>query len=183
MATSGPISMIFAGYRSHTLVTPLERSAPSARTLTSTRSRLTCGTSLSTCTSMTLTSFSRLDLILNGFMRSLSITIVMRDTCGLCVRPTVRLSILNERRRNKLTTRFRTPGLLSTSATIVILPCGVCTCLSLMIVFLRVSDDAPSYLSRHRLAPSGTPSLLFQPYTQSIPDHQCYVQIPLTLVS
>src|SRR5271166_2272070 len=45
---------------------------------------------------------------------SASTTIVIRETSGFSVRPTVSESMLNARRRNSEATRVRTPGLFST---------------------------------------------------------------------
>src|SRR5687767_14579084 len=50
---------------------------------------------------------------------SLSRAMVMREMPATSVRPTVSDSMLNARRRNTSATRFRTPGLSSTSATSV----------------------------------------------------------------
>src|SRR5580700_12332294 len=48
---------------------------------------------------------------------SASVTIVMRETSGFSVRPTVSESMLNARRRNSEATRVSTPGLFSTYTT------------------------------------------------------------------
>src|ERR1700683_4188676 len=48
---------------------------------------------------------------------SASVTMVMRDTSGFSVRPTVSESMLNARRRNSEATRVSTPGLFSTYTT------------------------------------------------------------------
>jgi len=52
-----------------------------------------------------------------AWSRSASTTIVMRETSGFSVRPTVSESILNARRRNSEATRVKTPGLFSTCTT------------------------------------------------------------------
>src|SRR6266536_528568 len=70
-------------------------------------------------TSSTLTSLYRLASMRRAWSRSASTVMVMRETSGFSVRPTVRESILNARRRNRDATRVSTPGLFSTYTTYV----------------------------------------------------------------
>src|SRR6267378_5492434 len=65
-------------------------------------------------TSSTFTSLYRFASMRRAWSRSASTVIVMRDTSGFSVRPTVSESILKARRRNSEATRVRTPGLFST---------------------------------------------------------------------
>src|ERR1700680_5087665 len=58
-----------------------------------------------------------------AWSRSASTTIVMRETSGFSVRPTVSESMLNARRRNSEATRVKTPGLFSTCTTNVFSIC------------------------------------------------------------
>src|SRR5512138_2397684 len=95
------------------------RSLASARTLTRARSRITVGVCVTSLTSSTLMSFARFASTSEAGVYSVSTRIVIRETSGRCVRPTVRLSMLKARRRKRLATRFNTPGLSSTSATSV----------------------------------------------------------------
>src|SRR6266481_2292732 len=74
-------------------------------------------------TSSTFTSLYRLASMRRAWSRSASTTIVMRETSGLSVRPTVSESILKARRRNSEATRVNTPGLFSTCTTNVFSIC------------------------------------------------------------
>src|SRR6266851_3904651 len=68
-------------------------------------------------TSSTFTSLYRLASTRRAWSQSASTTIVMRETWGFSVRPTVSESMLNARRRNSEATRVKTPGLFSTCTT------------------------------------------------------------------
>src|ERR1700731_1211598 len=68
-------------------------------------------------TSSTFTRLYRLASIRRAWSRSASTVMVMRDTSGFSVRPTVRESMLKARRRNSDATRVSTPGLFSTYTT------------------------------------------------------------------
>src|SRR5207302_7353877 len=68
-------------------------------------------------TSRTLTSLYKFASIRRAWSRSASAVIVMRETSGFSVRPTVSESMLKARRRNRDATRVSTPGLFSTYTT------------------------------------------------------------------
>src|SRR4029077_6104869 len=68
-------------------------------------------------TSSTFTSLYRLASMRRAWSRSASTVMVMRDTSGFSVRPTVSESMLKARRRNSDATRVSTPGLFSTYTT------------------------------------------------------------------
>src|SRR5580704_2444887 len=68
-------------------------------------------------TSSTLTSLYKLASMRRAWSRSASTVMVMRDTSGFSVRPTVSESMLKARRRNSDATRVKTPGLFSTYTT------------------------------------------------------------------
>src|SRR5712692_9149840 len=68
-------------------------------------------------TSSTFTSLYRLASMRRAWSRSASTVMVMRDTSGFSVRPTVSESMLKARRRNSEATRVSTPGLFSTYTT------------------------------------------------------------------
>src|ERR1700692_1754847 len=76
-------------------------------------------------TSNTFTSLYRLASMRRAWSRSASTVMVMRDTSGFSVRPTVSESILNARRRNSEATRVSTPGLFSTYTTYVFSMCSL----------------------------------------------------------
>src|ERR1035437_10973334 len=65
-------------------------------------------------TSSTFTSLYKLASMRRAWSWSASTVMVMRDTSGFSVRPTVSESILKARRRNSEATRVSTPGLFST---------------------------------------------------------------------
>src|ERR1700675_4953932 len=68
-------------------------------------------------TSSTFTSLYRLASMRRAWSRPASTVMVMRDTSGFSVRPTVSESMLKARRRNSDATRVSTPGLFSTYTT------------------------------------------------------------------
>src|SRR5713101_2430856 len=68
-------------------------------------------------TSSTFTSLYRFASMRRAWSRSASTVMVMRDTSGFSVRPTVNESMLKARRRNSEATRVSTPGLFSTYTT------------------------------------------------------------------
>src|SRR6266704_1228427 len=68
-------------------------------------------------TSSTFTSLYIFASIRRAWSGSVSTVMVMRDTSGFSVRPTVSESMLKARRRNSDATRVSTPGLFSTYTT------------------------------------------------------------------
>src|SRR6202795_1326953 len=68
-------------------------------------------------TSSTFTSLYRLASMRRAWSRPASTVMVMRETSGFSVRPTVSESMLKARRRNSDATRVSTPGLFSTYTT------------------------------------------------------------------
>src|SRR5271155_1617009 len=91
-----------------------------ATTLIMARSRNTDGVDVTFSTRCTCTNLYRLASIRIAPPSSVSTTIVMRETPGFSVCPTVSDSMLKPRRRNSDATRFKTPGLFSTWTTSVI---------------------------------------------------------------
>src|ERR1019366_2472757 len=96
------------------------RSLCNAATLIIAKSREMMGSLVTFSTSSTLTSLYRLASMRFAWSTSASTVIVMRDTSGFSVRPTVSESMLNARRRNREDTRVSTPGLFSTCTTNVL---------------------------------------------------------------
>ena len=90
------------------------RDSAVAATLIIARSRNTAAFSVMFSTRSTLTSLYRCASIRREPNSSVSTTMVMRDTPGRSVCPTVSDSMLNARRRNNDDTRVSTPGLSST---------------------------------------------------------------------
>src|SRR6267143_5693085 len=75
-------------------------------------------------TSSTFTSLYRLASMRRAWSRSASTVMVIRETSGFSVRPTVNESMLKARRRNREATRVSTPGLFSTYTTKVFIMLG-----------------------------------------------------------
>src|SRR5579872_69357 len=96
-----------------------ERASCVAATLIMARSRTIEGSFVMFSTSRTFTSLYRFASMRRAWSWSASTVIVMRETSGFSVRPTVSESILNARRRNSDATRVSTPGLFSTYTTYV----------------------------------------------------------------
>src|SRR5919198_804534 len=94
-----------------------ERFSGVAFTLIIARSRMTEALPVMLFTRSTFTSLYRLASARFAPCSSVSTTMVMRETPGLSVWPTVSDSILKARRRNSEATRFSTPGLFSTYTT------------------------------------------------------------------
>src|SRR5712691_5126699 len=81
------------------------------------RSRAIAGWLVMFSTSSTFTRLYRLASMRRAWSGSVSTVMVMRDTSGFSVRPTVNESMLKARRRNSDATRVSTPGLFSTYTT------------------------------------------------------------------
>src|SRR5579859_7818285 len=84
------------------------------------RSRTIAGSFVMFSTNRTLTSLYRFASMRRAWSWSASTVIVMRETSGFSVRPTVNESMLKARRRNNEATRVSTPGLFSTCTTNVL---------------------------------------------------------------
>src|SRR5882724_7433520 len=94
-----------------------ERASCVAASLIMARSRAIAGWSVMFSTSSTFTRLYRLASMRRAWSGFVSTVMVMRDTSGFSVRPTVSESMLKARRRNSDATRVSTPGLFSTYTT------------------------------------------------------------------
>src|SRR5712692_959661 len=94
-----------------------ERASWVAATLIMARSRAIAGSWVMFSTSNTFTRLYRLASMRRAWSGFVSTVMVMRETSGFSVRPTVSESMLKARRRNSDATRVSTPGLFSTYTT------------------------------------------------------------------
>src|SRR6266849_1806602 len=94
-----------------------ERASWVAATLLMARSRAIAGSWVMFSTSNTFTRLYRLASMRRAWSGFVSTVMVMRETSGFSVRPTVSESMLKARRRNSDATRVNTPGLFSTYTT------------------------------------------------------------------
>ena len=98
------------------------RESPVAATLIMARSRAIVGSPVMLSTRRTGNSLYRFASTSRAPRSSVSTTMVIRESPGVSVCPTVSDSMLKARRRNSEATRFRTPGLLSTYTANVCIP-------------------------------------------------------------